>query len=178
MDNFQFRKANLLDLPFIFNLLLDGSIEGCFTERFLTGAGAFDIFTFLFLHLLPVINRLGKFKRYKTLIFTRKQTDLGFLIINTLGSSQVIEFCAIEHAHKGQKNGTLMIKLFVEFSPKNTEIVAYCTKFSRPMQHILKKLGFSRAKGFIGNHLECYIFKKQGEVAPSAPISNYRSQYI
>ena len=176
MDNFQFRKANLLDLPFIFNLLIDGSIEGYFTERFLTNAGTFDIFTFLFLRLLPVINRFGKFNRYKILVFTKKQTDLGFVIINSVGNIQVIEFCAIEHEHRGQKNGTLMIKLFIESVSKNTEIAVYCTKFARPMQHILKKLGFSRMKSFVGNQLELYIFKKEAEPMPSAPISN--CQYI
>ena len=169
MDNFQFRKANLLDLPFIFNLLIDGSREGSFTDRFLTGAGTSSIFTFLFLRLFPFTASWGKFKRFKILIFIKKQTELGFLIFNVSGNIQVIEFCAIEHEHRGQKNGTLMIKLFIETIPKNSEIAVYCTKFARPMQRVLKNLGFSRMKSYVGKHLEYFTFKKEAEAETPCP---------
>ena len=159
--DFQFRKAGVLDLPFIFNLIIDGSIDGSFTECLLTSSGTIFLFMYLLLRLLPLPFVIRKYNKIK--IFKNEQNDLGFLDSSEEKklNSQKIELCAIKHVFRNNGVGTLMIQLYLESLPKNIEVQAYCTKYAKTMQHILKKLGFRRSKAVTRHTLEQYVFKRK-----------------
>lgn len=41
--------------------------------------------------------------------------------------------------------------MVIKNAPNNTVLVAYCTKYARAMQHVLRKLRFKRDKVMIEN---------------------------
>lgn len=160
---YSLRKAGLLDISFIFYLIMDGSFEGSFADSFLTSNGYF----FALIYLLLAVLRPFRFFKHneeegKLFIFTLADEDIGFLKIkhgSQVGHAQVIDLCAIVPEQRNQKHGTQMIRTYLDTLPVGTEVIAYCTKYSRAMQHIFVKQKFIRDKN--SYPLECYRFRKK-----------------
>lgn len=161
--NYNLRKAGLLDISFIFYLIMDGSFEGAFTDLFLTSNGYFLALIYLLLAVLRPLRFLKYNKEVGELfIFTLNDEDIGFLKIKKIsqvGHAQVIELCAIAPEQRNQKHGTKMIRTYLDSLTIGTEVMAYCTKYSRAMQHIFVKQQFIRDKN--SYPLECYRFRKK-----------------
>lgn len=157
-------KASLLDIPFIFHLIQDGSLSGSFSDSNLTSKGYITVFSSLFLDVL----HSRRFVKHKThdirlLILIHNNENIGFIKITspfTNENVQVIDLCAIKPEHRNQKHGTQLIRMVIEDSPSGTEIFALCTKYSRAMQRIFKNLKFRRDKKTNNLRLESYRITK------------------
>lgn len=165
--NYEFRKAGLLDIPFIFNLIQDGCEMGSFTEKFITSKGWGRILKILFLDVLaPHRNIEHEGYDTKLLVFTLNDEEVGFMKIDRFTDRDIyeIELCAVAQEYRNQKIGLQMIRMFIEDLPSGATIVAYCTKYSRAMQHILKMLKFQRDKKPSVLHSELFHFTKSSHM--------------
>lgn len=147
--DYKFLKASLLDIPFIFDLIQDGSQVGSFAAQYLTSNGWVRSLRMLILDVLaPHRNIEHPGYAIKLLIFTLNNEEVGFMRIFRFADRGIygIDICAIAPAHRNQNIGSHMIRMFIEDLPSSAEIVTHCTKYSRAMQHVLKKLKFQRDK--------------------------------
>lgn len=171
--HYQFRKAGVLDIPYIFTLLQEGSFIGSFSNFLMTSKGYFLVLKMLFSEMLPLRLFKSKQEEGQFYIFSLDRQDIGFIKIKTLlfaGGLQVIDLCAIDPALRNQKHGSQMIRMYLESLPAGTDVIAYCTKYSRAMQHILARQKFRRDKRSF--RLECYHFKKSADIAQAIPSAN------
>ena len=157
-----FRKAGLLDLPFIFNQIMEGAVDGAFTERFLTAKGNLHLFRLLFLNLLPFNRLLGKYRIYDFLMFQRGEDDLGFVGIHTGhdDGNTTVGFYGIANEHRGKKYGSWMMASLIEYLPADARIAVYTTEYSVAMQHILLKAGFKRTPSPQGSKAKFFILSR------------------
>lgn len=151
MSSIKLRKASVIDLPFIFYLMYDGSIDGAFTGSFVSRHGSVYLFSYLIRSFIPFKSYL-----FKTLfieevfVYGDNQYDFGFIITITEpqknNEPKHITICAtaIKPQHRKKGLGKMMIKSFLESLDPNTEVHAYCTKYSKVMQIIFRKLKFIR----------------------------------
>jgi len=161
--DYKFRNAGLLDIPFIFDLIQDGSQMGSFSEKHMTAKGWGRMLRMLILDVLaPQRNIKHDGYDVKLLIFTLNDEEVGFMKIDRFTDYCLYEiaFCAIAQEHRKQKIGSQMIRMFIEDLPSDAAVIAYCTKYSRAMQHILKMLKFQRDKRTSILHSELFYFKK------------------
>ena len=167
--DYKFRKTSLLDIPFIFDLIQDGSQVGSFAEKYLTAKGAVHVLSMLLLDVLAphrYIEREGY--DIKLLIFALNNEDVGFMKIRlrfTDHNIYEIDICAIAPEYRNQKIGSQMIRMFIEDLPSGAEVAAYCTKYSKAMQHIFKMQKFLRDKKTTHLHIECFHFTKPSNTA-------------
>lgn len=148
---YRFRKATLLDVPFMYNLMWEGSYEGGFTDGWLSGKGGLAILRILFRDLLAMPFAGRNTCEAPLLIFMLQQRDIGFIrhACYRGKSGQVtvrIDLFAIEKAFQHQRHGSMMLKMFLETQSQASEVVAYCNKYARVMRHMLHRAKFKRDK--------------------------------
>lgn len=164
---YQFRKASVLDVPFIFSLLQEGSFSGSFANFLMSRNGYFYTLKSLLPEVLSPLRWFKKTQESNLFIFTLNNEDIGFIKTSTppnAGQARAIDLCAIVPEFRNQKHGTQMIRMYIDTLPSGTEVIAYCTKYSRAMQHILIKQKFRRnRKSF---PLECYQLIKSTDFLP------------
>jgi hypothetical protein len=158
-----FHKAGLLDLPFIYQQIIEGSVEGVYSDRFLTGGGNVNLFRLLLVNLLP----FGKRKLYDFLMYHNNGNEIGFAGIYTgidqvePRGSMIIGFFGIASEYRGKKHGILMMRKLIEHLPADARIAAYTTKFASGMQRLLSRSGFRQSAEFAGCKQKVYIFDKR-----------------
>ncbi len=161
--DYKFRKASLLDIPFIFNLIQIGSLNGAFNEFLMTSKGYIFTLRELFLDVLRPLRIKLRTDDIKLLIFTLNNEDIGFIRIKSQFAgehTQEISLCSITPEHRNQKHGTQMIRMYIENLPIGTEVIAYCSIYSEVMQHTLKKLKFQKEEKNLPDTDDCYRFTK------------------
>ena len=162
--DYKFRKASLLDIPFIFGLLQEGSLNGFFDESLMTSKGYIFILMEAFLDVLRPLRIMLWREDIKLLVFTLNNENIGFIRIKSQFSGEPIleiNLCSIAPEHRHHKHGTHMIRMYLETLPIGTQVIVFCSKYARAMQHSLKKLRFRRAKNSFPN--ECYRFTKNSD---------------
>lgn len=165
-----FVYAGLLDIPFIFDLVLEGSVSGSFSDSYLMRQGYLHIL-FLLLTSLHSLSWICRGKKRELLIFRKSTIPVGFIQIESMtmkngNACRYIMTCAIAPLYRGSRYGRDMVELLIARSPMGTEICAFCTKYARAMQHILKNLHFVRRTA--GHGLESYSFLKSADVNAAA----------
>ncbi len=114
-------------------------------------------------------------------MFTQDGEEVGFLQFADAHQQQpvrLIELCAIAPTYGNQKIGSRMISMYIESLLVHTQVMVYCNKYSRAMQHVLTKLKFQRDKQATRvedehevSHLETFHFTKQADAArPNLPL--------
>jgi len=159
-DHYEFRDASLLDIPFIFNLIYEGSLEGVFSDNLHAKAGPYTILKML----LPSLKLFSQFQpksapRKELLMVHHQGEELGFIQLEITAldekhKNKYIATCSIAHAFRGQGHGTNMIAAFVNDQEPGTRIIAISNKYAKPMRAILKTLHFQRKS--IGSGLDSY----------------------
>ena len=162
--DFSLRPASIFDVPFIFNLMLEGAEEGALTEKFLGRGGPQRLFWYVFTRVL-LENWLFKQPPLigSWLVVTRATgEDLGFL--NTTTSTDChqdwhLNLLFIAPKYRNNGIGTTVIREFITHVPDGVSVQVSSTKYARAMQHILKRNGFHR-KHIVrqGQSLEQYTF--------------------
>ena len=144
------QNASVLDVPFIFELMMEGSQRGAFSDSFLSGTGSLQLFLIIFIGVLlrrAWPRRFGL--RASWLIVTIGKEALGFMRVVTLQQTaeqvhKEVSFFALDPRYRGKGHGKKVLQLFIRNLGEGSTVVAYCTKYSRPMQKILKAGGFTR----------------------------------
>lgn len=153
----QFRKANILDIPLIFNLLLEGGIDGAFTDRYFSGAGHFNLFTWIVKAVLPLPGWLRKKIPHTELrVMHKGEHDVGFAQLQhgtaqDGGTTLTLALLAVAKDHQKQQFGTWAVMTIIRDMHESTVLEVYCTKYSRGMQHLLRKQQFARDKVMVNN---------------------------
>lgn len=174
--NLEFRRAGLLDVPFIFDLMMEGSVAGSFSDRFLavkTGARK----------LLWMLLRNIALKSWRTpstplagwFVVRSGQQSVGFIQIFSaseanVGSAIELALCAISPALRDQGYGTAVLRVIIASYPTGTTLTVHCTKYARAMQHILKRLGFIRnPRAGFGVEQYRYVIRAETSLAAGTP---------
>ncbi len=173
-DTGEFIYAGLLDIPFIFDLVLDGSVAGSFSDRYLKRQGYLSIL-FLLLTSLRSLSWIFRTKKRELLLFMRSDVPVGFIQIEWTNTKAgipccYVTTCAIAPVYRGNHYGRDMIELLIARAPVGTEIWAYCTKYARAMQRTLKNLHFVRRTA--GHGLDAYSFMKSRDDVAAADDNN------
>lgn len=158
--NGEFVVAGLLDIPFIFDLILEGSFSGSFTDAFLKRKGYFQILILL-LPSLHWLSWLIKTRKRELLLFVKQEIPIGFIQIESTVASdgmphRYIMTCAIVPKFRGHRYGREMISLLISQSLPGSEICGRCTKYARAMQRTFKNLHFVRTS--VGHGLDNYAY--------------------
>lgn len=148
----QFKKVGLFDVPFVFGLMLDGSLAGAFSDSYLRNAGHFKLFTLVlgtvFVRPLWMTKNPAK---VQTFLLCRNGLEVGFIQLDNRGGTaelpvSTIALFAIAKEHQNQGLATQALSTLIATLPQQAILQAYCTKYARPMQHVLLKLHFKRDK--------------------------------
>jgi RimJ/RimL family protein N-acetyltransferase len=163
-------NASILDIPFIFDLIVHGSLDGSFTDSFLSSKGYIAILVSLFTSVLffsklKILksNNKSQADDVQLLVFTHQDDAIGFLQIKTFREengniTKLIDKCAIKDEFRGQGLGKNMINLFLATQSSDTKIFAYCNKYAKSMQRIFRHVHFRRTS--IGRGLNLYTLGK------------------
>ena len=155
-----FVYAGVLDLPFIFDLVLDGSSAGSFSDAYLTRKGYTKIL-FLLVTSLHVFRWIFKSKRRELLLFVKHDVPIGFIQIESSIKPDgdlycYVMTCAISPQFRGNRYGREMLSLLMARCGAGAEICAVCTKYARAMRRTLMGLHFVRKS--VGLGLDAYTF--------------------
>lgn len=151
-DGYAFRKASLLDVPFIFELVMAGSEAGVFTPRYQRLGGYVALFKIVLLGVLRLQGMPGLTGRdYRWWIIYHQDQDqeLGCMQVFTEAPEQgplhkhLMHF-ALADEHKGQGHGKRILQRFIALQPAGAVILVICTKQAKAMQHLVKRLHFRR----------------------------------
>ncbi len=168
LTDFSIHNASILDIPFIFDLIVQGSLEGSFTDSFLSSKGHIAILLSLLASvrffsrlkiLWPTNRKRAKHIHDELLVFFYKDSPIGFLQIKTSQEEngciiKLIDKCAIKNEFRGQGHGKNMINLFIAMQSADANFFAYCNKYAKSMQHIFRQVYFRRTS--IGGGLNLY----------------------
>lgn len=163
VDGIKFRYAGFLDIPYIFSLITDASLnDGVFTQYLLTAGGYASLFISLAasLHVFRVW-QLRKDVREDLLIMQASEESIGFLhcVYSVTAERKPvthIEKCAIAAEHRKKGYGKKMLQWVIAraLAANDGLITAHCNRHARAMQHIFKRSHFVRRS--VGTGLEYY----------------------
>lgn len=160
-DKLSLRKASVLDVPFIFKLMMEGSESGVFSDHFQVGAGGVRLLRLVLSGVLSQKWSLtGKPSKFKwQVIVDSRQEEIGFLKLadNDLSSGiQDLELLSVSPGSRNRGVGTAVLNRLVADQPDGVMLRVHCTKYARAMQHILKKNSFKRTTKMVSPGLERY----------------------
>ena len=155
------RKASILDVPYIYDLIWQGSKEGSFTDRYLNSDGYVILLIELLKILIRPLHADGVLMKLHVLqIVECNGMSIGLLHYTLYaemlsGNYLHVEHFAVAPAHRNTGNGAWIVDWLIEEAVKNeSTLTACCTKYALVMQRIFKKRNFIRTS--IGYGLELY----------------------
>jgi hypothetical protein len=178
-DPYIFRKASILDTPYLYELILQGSMEGSFTDRHFSQGGYARLLKLLLKALIKPPRRLALWKNSDAVVIVEYNGErIGFIHTSRqpqheTGVQLHIEHCTVATPFRNQGHGTRIIHwLISEAVTEQTTLTACCTKYARAMQHIFKKNHFERSS--IGLGLDLYSLKYQSATVQTiAPVAHH-----
>lgn len=150
LDGLVLCRAGLLDVPFVFDLTLEGSVAGSFSDQFLeVKKGPMKLLWMLLRDIVWKSWRIPSASLAGWFMVRHGQKPIGFVHLYSTGESGAdsafeLALCAISPALRNQGYGTAMIRAIIARYPPGTTVTVHCRKYARAMQHILKRLGFLR----------------------------------
>lgn len=146
---YRFVKAGFLDIPIIYDLIVEGVDSGVFFIDRPTGTGLMRLFLWLVhaVTLTKLPERLRKRSQVSLDVFYLDGETIGFVILTASREMPLkinLSMCAILPQFRGLGHGTAMIRTLLGNLPKETTISAACAKSARSMQAVCKHLGFKR----------------------------------
>ena len=152
-DGVVVHKASLLDIPFIFELLLEGAFFGSFSNSFMLPNGSIKL---LFTIFKLWFNQFGwgkkRFHDNTLLMLTKDEKDVGFVYLEYLSPGEkkpnylILSIMSIAKDFRNKKIGSSFIANLYKCIPPDTVMAVSCTKYSVVMQKILRKLKFKVSK--------------------------------
>lgn len=155
----QFRKASILDVPFIFELMEDGAMSGVFADSFISRWGRHNLLIFILKEIITQYWKSTFSSKPKWQVILDSTTcEIGFLKVSSEKDSkkQNLELLSIIPFHRNKGIGTYVLNKLM-LAQTTGDVMVHCTKYARAMQHILKRNHFCRNKKFQGPRLEQYM---------------------
>ncbi len=162
--DFSLRSASIFDVPFIFNLMLQGAEEGAFTEKFLGRKGPQRLLWHVFTSVLLKNWRFKPPPLIDSWLVVTRATGEGLGFLKTTTSTDChqdwhLDLLCIAPKYRNNGIGTAVTREFITRVPDGVSVQVHCTKYARAMQHILKRNGFHRKHIVVQGHsLEQYTF--------------------
>lgn len=145
---YEFRSASLLDVPLIFDLMMEGSERGVFATRFSSGSGAVYLLWYILKGISAVTFRLSGKKcpsAWKIICF--EAIPIGFFATTARAHGDPglhLLFFSIKPDSRHRGHGKAALKQLIELQARDSILTVSCTKYAVCMQHILKKQRFQR----------------------------------
>jgi hypothetical protein len=155
---YKFRSASLLDVPLIFDLMMEGSEAGVFATRFSSGSGAVFLLWYILKGISAMTYRLSGRERpsaWKIIFFEAR--PIGFFATTARAQGHPglhLLFYSIKADSRHRGHGKSALKQLIEQQARGSILTVSCTKYAVCMQHILKKQHFQRDRrgGFLLEH--------------------------
>jgi hypothetical protein len=162
---YSLKHATWLDIPLIYEQLMEGAEQGVFTDAYLGPKGPSGLF-------LETVRKVFNFGA----LFSRKPAPDQWWLVSTdgteigcirLGTTSTptgdavlrVDVLAIAKPFRLHGHGTAVLRGLIARQAPSTEIQVVCTKYARGMQKTLKSLHFQRnTKGPRVYALEEYLF--------------------
>ncbi|MFM6991838.1 MAG: GNAT family N-acetyltransferase [Rhodoferax sp.] len=156
-----YRRAHFLDVPLIFQLLLEGAESGSFSEVFVTRTGICTLFSVIFRSVaMQFFQSKKSSSRYEWhIISNADRVEVGFLKVHKglgTGRDSNLELLAICPAYRNQGLGAAVLEYIASEVPKDGHLYIHCTKYAKAMQHILKRHNLKRNTKFRVPQIEEY----------------------
>lgn len=152
-DGVVIHKASLLDIPFIFELLLEGAFFGSFSNSFMLPNGSIKLlFTIFKLWINQFTWGRKSFHPKTFLILSKEKEDVGFVYLESLTHGEkktnylIVSLMSISKKFRNKKIGKTFIADLYKCIPPGSVMAVSCTKYSVVMQKILRKLKFKVSK--------------------------------
>ncbi len=146
------RRATWLDIPYVFELLMEGSVSGSFSDRFLLrkGWGQLFFFTLCLFFNSRLWWRKSAGKQRMWLIYDGEE-QIGFYHLvssrtHTAQKELLINLICVSKQYRNRRVASRIIQRLIDHQAEEAVLVAYCTKYARAMQRVLTKLKFERDK--------------------------------
>ena len=148
-----YRRANFLDVPLIFQLLLEGAEDGSFSDVFVTRTGSRKLFGVIFRGIATqLFQAKNTNSQYEWQVISNDDgVEVGFLKVckgRGVCKDSHLELFALSPAHRNQGLGTAVLENIASEVPGDGHLYVHCTKYARAMQHILKRHGMKRNTKF------------------------------
>lgn len=146
--DWRLQPAGLLDVPFIYELALQGCEEGAYCEAYLSPGGRVSLLARLLktallggkglLRNLPESGRL--------LLLSQGQRAAGFCwLLPAPGLSAArIDMFSLASPYQCGGGGTAMLRALLQALPAEHILLAECTPYAAGMKRLLKRNGFRR----------------------------------
>jgi hypothetical protein len=177
-EGYALKPASVLDIPFIFDLMMNGSELYVFGNLYLSGTGAVRLLAAISLGV--VIGLISRNSSERWLILSLKGADIGFVKVTEVVEARattLISLFAIIPARRNLGHGSRVMRLFAGAQPAGATLLVFCNKQARVMQHTLKKLHFVRNRH--SGPLEEYSLTKPCQVdagkANGLPLLNLKT---
>ena len=156
-----YRRANLFDVPMIFQLIQEGAEAGAFSDVYVTRTGCTKL---LGMALRSVVLQFfqssnGSVRYEWQVISNADGVEVGFLKVSNgigVGKDSNLEILAICAEHRNQGIGSAVLENIQSKVPHGGQLYVHCTKYARAMQHILKRHRLKRNVKFRVPNLEEY----------------------
>ena len=177
---YNLRKASILDIPYLYGLILQGSSEGSFSDRHFFRNGYLKLLAMLFKLLLkPVRSVDAASETHAVMLLEFNGEQIGFIHYSKhsyadKNACMHIEHCAIATPYRNLGHGTWLTHWAIGMAMQDSAtLTACCTKYARVMQHIFKKVRFKRTS--IGYGLEMYTLAYPPSVIQESPHAEHNS---
>lgn len=159
-----YRRASLLDVPLIFQLLQEGAEAGSFSDGFIARTGSTNLLGVVLRGVVLQYFQSSKLNaRYEWQVISIPEgVEVGFLkVSNGLGAGKDsnLELLAICVEHRNKGIGSAVLENIQSRVSAGGHLYVHCTKYARAMQHILKRHGLKRNAKFQVPNLEEYQSK-------------------
>ncbi|WP_188701678.1 GNAT family N-acetyltransferase [Silvimonas iriomotensis] len=139
--------ASVLDIPFIFGLLQEGSTTGVFSDRYLSSAGIWRSFRSI---ALACVRNAVRRRRVEGLWLIRgEDADHGFAWVQRTPDEQevyCIDMISLDQQARGKGLGTAAVMALQQKIGPQASLIALCTPYAKTMRALLRGSGFKRNK--------------------------------
>lgn len=159
--NISFRRASLLDVPLIFDLMSAGALTGVFSDAFVQRTGCVKLLGMILQSMACQYLPFNKASDYYTwqIISSATGEDVGFAkVAKGVGPNgdTHLQLLAVCPQHRNHGIGTAVLERVQGEVPNGAQLVVHCNKYARAMQHILKRHRLKRNVRFGVPQLEEY----------------------
>lgn len=138
-----YKKASILDVPLIFQLIQEGAECGSFADAFVERTGSIKILAFILRSIALQYFQSPRLNvRYEWLVIASADKEVGFMkLTKGIGDCKTrnLELLAICPANRNSGIGTAVLEQVASEVPNGGQLHVHCTKYARAMQHILKR---------------------------------------
>ena len=166
------KPMRLTDIAAVFNLIQEGSAHGHFTPvyalpNYMAGLGM-QLFVLLLRKRITLPD--GSRHRAHVRVLLDGRRFAGFVILLDGADARQIYMCSVLAQQRGKGHGSWMIGQVLAALPAGRSVVADCLPASLAMKALLKRQGFTRARGQAHGSTRRYVRSAAAAAPGLAPV--------